>query len=72
MRFFDFMHLILLNCDIYYTSCIAFCKVIINVSISGLMQSYIRRRSQMKVFLYIRVDCADQLAAANQREELER
>ena len=26
----------------------------------------------MKVFLYIRVACADQLAAANQREELER
>ena len=25
----------------------------------------------MKVFLYIRVACADQLAAANQREELE-
>ena len=71
MRFFDFMHLILLNCDIYYTSCIAFCKVI-KVSISGLVQSYIRRRSQMKVFLYIRVACADQLAAANQREELER
>ena len=40
MRFFDFMHLILLNCDIYYTSCIAFCKVI-QVSISGLMQSYV-------------------------------
>jgi len=54
LGFFDFMHLILLNCDIYYTSCIAFCKVI-KVSISGLMQSYIRRRSQMKVFLYIRV-----------------
>ena len=71
LEFFDFMHLILLNCDIYYTSCIAFCKVI-KVSISGLMQSYIRRRSQMKVFLYIRVACADQLAAANQREELER
>ena len=33
---------------------------------------YIRRRSQMKVFLYIRVACADQLAATNQREELER
>ena len=26
----------------------------------------------MKVFLYIRVACADQLAAASQREELER
>ena len=26
----------------------------------------------MKVFLYIRVACADQLAAADQREELER
>ena len=26
----------------------------------------------MKVFLYIRVACADQLAATNQREELER
>ena len=26
----------------------------------------------MKVFLYISVACADQLAAANQREELER
>ena len=65
------MHLILLNCDIYYTSCIAFCKVI-KVSISGLMQSYIRRRSQMKVSLYIRIACADQLAASNQREELER
>lgn len=25
----------------------------------------------MKVFLYIRVACADQLAAADQREELE-
>ncbi len=65
------MHLILLNCDIYYTSCIAFCKVI-KVSISGLMQGYIRRRSQMKVFLYIRIACADQLTASNQREELER
>lgn len=26
----------------------------------------------MKVFLYIRVACADRLAAASQREELER
>ena len=26
----------------------------------------------MKVFLYIRVACANQLAAASQREELER
>ena len=43
LRFFDFMHLILLDCDIYYPSCIAFCNAFLdeNENREQLIQDFI-------------------------------